>query len=116
VVLLYGALAWVKPSLIPPYISKKIIVGIIGGIVILSLIPSGILSLEPVGTCEIFNNSQGVMSTSTNVHSTEQECIDSCIEGSDENNQYNQKSCRFDGINTSWSKTPEDFKGYKPKI
>ena len=116
VLLLYGALAWIKPSLIPQYISKKIITVVIVVIVILTLLPSGMLTLEPVGTCEIFNNSQGVMSTSNNVHSTEQECIDSCTDGSDENNQYNQKSCRFNGVGTSWSKTPEDFKGYKPNV
>lgn len=116
IVFLYGALAWVKPSLVPPYISKKIISAVICGIVILSVLPSGMLSLEPTGSCEIFNNSQSVMSTSNNVRSTEQECIDSCTDGSDENNQYNQKSCRFNGVGTSWSKTPEDFKGYKPNV
>ncbi len=116
VILLYGALAWVKPSLVPLYISKKIIYAVICGIVILSVLPSGMLSLESTGSCEIFNNSQGVMSTSNNVRSTEQECIDSCIDGSDESNQYNQKSCRFNGVGTSWSKTPDDFKGYKPNV
>ncbi|QLH06648.1 hypothetical protein [Nitrosopumilus ureiphilus] len=115
-ILLYGALAWVKPSLVPSYISKKVITAIICVIIILSMLPSGLLSLESTGSCTIINNYQGVITTSSNVHSTEQQCIDSCIDGGNTNNQYNQKNCEFTGVGTSWSKTPEDFKGYKPNI
>jgi hypothetical protein len=114
VILLYGALEWVKPSLIPPYLSKRMITGIIIGIIILGLLPSGMLSMGRTGSCTIHNNSDGVKSTS-NGRSTEQECIDSCVEGN-HNNQFNQKSCRFEGTDTSWDKTPEDFEGYKPNL
>lgn len=114
VILLYGALEWVKPSLIPRFISKKIIVGIICAIVIVGSIPSVGFSLESVGTCTITQDSQGVLSTSSNSRSTEQECIDSCIEGDDA--RYNQKSCEFVSAETSWSRTPEELKGYKPRI
>ena len=57
VILIYGALSWVTPSLIPQYIPKKIIVGVICAIVILYILPSGVLSLEAVGSCTIINNS-----------------------------------------------------------
>ena len=115
IVLLYGALAWVKPSLVPSYISKKAITAIICTIIVLSMLPNGLLSLESTGNCTIVSNSKGVLTTSNNARSTEQQCIDSCI-GGDTNNQYNQKSCEFIGVGTTWSKTPEDFKGYKPNI
>jgi hypothetical protein len=115
VMVLYGALAWVKPSLIPPYISKNMITGIIIGIIILSLLPSGMLSLGVTGSCTIYNNLDGVKSTNNNGRSTEQECIDSCTSGG-QNNQFNQKSCTFEGVDASWNKTPEDFKGYKPNL
>ena len=115
IVLLYGALAWIKPSLVPSYISKKAIPAIICTIIVLSMLPSGLLSLEPTGSCTIINNSQGVLSTSNNARSTEQQCIDSCIDGGT-NNQYNQKSCEFIGLGTTWSKIPEELKGYKPNI
>ena len=116
VIILYGSLEWVKPSLIPKSISKKIIVGIICAIVILAVVPEGLWSLEPVGLCVITNMSGGGSSTSTNGQSTEQQCIDGCLQAARGNIEFNQISCQFDGINTSWSKTPEEFQGYKPKI
>lgn len=115
IVLLYGALAWVKPSFVPSYISKKAITAITCTIIVLTMLPSGLLSLEATGNCTIVSNSQGVITTSNDARSTEQQCIDSCIEG-DTTNQYNQKNCEFVGVETTWSKTPEDFKGYKPNM
>ena len=116
VILLYGALAWVKPSLVPPYISKKIIVGVICAIIILAVLPEGLWSLEPVGLCIITNKSQGGNSVSTNGESTEQQCIDGCLQSGKGNVEFNQISCEFDGVGTSWSKTPEEFQGYKPNL
>lgn len=116
VMLLYGALAWIKPSLIPKYISKKIIVGVICAIIILVVLPDGLWSLEPVGLCVITNKSQGGNSVSTNGQSTEQQCIDGCLQTGKGNIEFNQISCEFEGVSTSWSKTPEEFQGYKPKI
>lgn len=116
VILLYGALAWVKPSLVPSNISKKIIIGIICAIIILAVLPEGLWSLEPVGLCVITNKSQGGNSVSTNGQSTEQQCIDGCLQAGHGNTEFNQISCEFDGVSTSWSKTPEKFQGYKPSL
>lgn len=116
-VLFYGALEWVKPSLVPKSIPKKLIGVIIGVIVILSILPHGVFTLEPTGNCTIINHSQdGKVVTSTNGQSTEQQCIDICIDAGDENIKFNQVICEFAGIGESWSKTPEEFQGYKPKI
>lgn len=116
VMLLYGALAWIKPSLIPKYISKKIIIVVICTIIILAVLPEGLWSLEPVGLCVITNKSQGGNTVSTNGQSTEQQCIDGCLQAGKGNIEFNQISCEFDGVNTSWSKTPKEIQGYKPKI
>ena len=116
VILIYGALAWVKPSLVPQYISKKIIVGVICAIIILAVLPGGLWPLEPVGLCIISNKSQGGNSMSTNGQSTEQQCIDGCLQAENANNEFNQISCEFDGVSTSWSKTPEELQGYKPNL
>ena len=116
VILLYGALDWIKPSLVPKSISKKVVGGIIFGIVFLSILPTGILSLEPTGSCTIINNSQEGKSLSNDGRSTEQECIDSCLREGDKTTLFNQVRCEFQGLEKSWSKTPEEFQGYKPKI
>jgi len=115
-VLFYGAFEWVKPSLVPKSIPKKLIGVIIGIIVVLSILPHGVFTLEPTGNCTIINHSQdGKVVTSTNGQSTEQQCIYSCIDAGAGNIQFNQVSCEFTGIGESWSKTPEEFQGYKPK-
>jgi len=116
VILLYGALTWIKPSLIPQYISKKIVIGVICSIIILAILPQGLWSFEPVGLCVITNKSHGGNTVSTNGQSTEQQCIDGCLQAGKGNIEFNQISCEFDGVNTSWSKTPEEFQGYKPKV
>jgi hypothetical protein len=116
-ILLYGAFEWIKPSLIPKSIPKKLIGVIIGTIIAVSIIPAGVFTLESTGNCMIINHSQdGKVVTSTNGQSTERQCIDICIDAGDENVQFNQVSCEFTGIGESWSKTPEEFQGYKPKI
>lgn len=117
VILLYGALEWVKPSLIPKFIPKKFIGFLILAIVVLAILPEGVLTLEASGSCTIVNHSQdGKVVTSSNGQSTEQNCIDSCIEEGNRNIKFNQVNCEFSGISGSWSKTPEEFQGYKPKI
>jgi len=116
VILLYGSLAWIKPYLVPHFISKKITVGIICTIIILAVLPEGLWSLEPVGLCVITNQSQGGNSVSTNGQSTEQQCVNGCLQAGKGNIEFNQVSCEFDGVGTSWSKTPEEFHGYKPNI
>ena len=117
VILLYGALEWVKPSLIPKSIPKRIIGIVILAIVVLAILSEGALNLEESGSCTIVNHSQdGKVVTSSNGKSTEQNCIDSCIEEGNRNIKFNQVSCEFSGIGGSWSKTPEEFQGYKPKI
>lgn len=116
-ILLYGALEWVKPSLIPKSFPKKFIWIIIGVIVVLSILPHGVFTLEPTGNCTIISHAvEGKVVTSTNGQSTEQQCIDSCIDAGDRNMQLNQVSCEFSGIGESWNKTPEELHGYKPKI
>lgn len=115
-VLFYGAFEWVKPSLVPKSIPKKFIGVIIGVIVVLSMLPYGVFSLEPTSNCTIINHSQdGKVVTSTNGQSTEQQCIDNCIDAGAGNIKFNQVSCEFTGFGDSWSKTPEEFQGYKPK-
>lgn len=116
-ILLYGALDWIKPSLIPKSFPKKFIWIIIGIIVVLSILPHGVFTLEPTGNCTIISHAvEGKVVTSTNGQSTEQQCIDSCIDAGDRNVQLNQVSCKFSGIGESWTKTPEELHGYKPKI
>lgn len=116
-ILLYGALEWVKPSLIPKSFPKKFIGIIIGIIVVLSLLPHGVFTLEPIGNCTITSHAlEGKVVTSTNGQSTQQQCIDSCIDAGDRTMQLNQVSCEFSGIGESWKKTPEDLHGYKPNI
>jgi len=117
VILLYGALEWIKPSLVPKYIPKKFIGFLILAIVVLAVLPAGVFTLEANGSCSIVNHSQdGKVVTSMNTQSTEQECIDNCIEEGNRNIKFNQVRCEFTGVGESWSKTPEEFHGYKPKI
>lgn len=113
-ILVYGAFAWIKPSLVPSHITKKIVIAVMCGIIIVMIIPSGVFTLEPVGSCTITNNSQGTKTVSSNSQSTEQNCIDGCISAG--HARYNAVACEFEGIDRSWSKTPENFEGYKPNL
>ena len=116
-ILLYGAFEWVKPSLIPKSIPKKIIGIIILVITVLSILPHGVFTLEATGNCTIISHAlEGKTVTSTNGQSTEQQCINSCIDAGDRNIQLNQVSCEFSGIGESWTMTPEELHGYKPNI
>ena len=116
-VLLYGAFEWIKPSLIPQSIPKKIIGIIIGVIIVLSVLPTGALTLEPTGVCSITSHAQeGKIVSSSNDQSTEQQCIDDCIRSGDRSDGFDQVSCKFSGIGESWVKTPGELQGYKPKI
>ena len=111
-ILVYGAFAWIKPSLVPSWLTKKIIVGIMCGIVIVMIFSDGTFTLEPAGMCTIIKYSQGEITTGTDRQSTEQNCIDSCLEV--KYARYNAVSCEFEGIDRSWSKTPESLQGFKP--
>ena len=42
-ILVYGAFAWVRPSLVPPYLTKKVIVAMMCGIVMTAMLPHGAL-------------------------------------------------------------------------
>ena len=72
----------------------------------------GTFTLEPAGMCTIIKYSQGGITTGTDRQSTEQNCIDSCLEV--KYARYNAVSCEFEGIDRSWSKTPESLQGFKP--
>lgn len=48
-ILVYGAFAWVAPSLVPPYLTKRAIVAIMCGIVIVTTVSGGMSMLEPSG-------------------------------------------------------------------
>ena len=111
-ILVYGAFAWIKPSLVPSWLTKKITVGIMCGIVIVMTLPVGTFTLEPAGMCAIVAHSQDGIIINTGRQSTEQNCIDYCLEA--EYARYNAVSCEFKGIDRSWSETPESLRGFKP--
>ena len=111
-ILVYGAFAWVKPSLVPSWLTKKITVGIMCGIVIVMTLPVGTFTLEPAGTCVIVAHSRDGTTTSNDRQSTEQNCIDGCLEA--EYARYNAVSCKFKVVDRSWSETPESLRGFKP--
>ena len=46
-ILVYGALAWVAPSLVPPYITRKAVAAIMCGIVIIATVYGGVYMLMP---------------------------------------------------------------------
>lgn len=48
-ILVYGALAWVAPSLVPPYITRKAVTAIMCGIVIITTVSGGMYMLGPSG-------------------------------------------------------------------
>ena len=48
-ILVYGALAWVAPSLVPPYFTKKAVAAIMCGIVIITTVSGGTYMLGPSG-------------------------------------------------------------------
>lgn len=117
-ILFYGAFEWVKPSLIPRQLPKKIIgfaiIGIVFSTTFLSILPHNKISFESVGNCTIHDNSPGSRMVSNNGRSTNQECIDSCIDAGQSSARYNQIYCEFEAVGNSWTKTPEDLKGFKP--
>lgn len=43
-IMVYGAFAWVRPSLVPPYLTKKIIVAIMCGIVVVAILSNSALA------------------------------------------------------------------------
>ena len=111
-ILVYGAFAWVRPSLVPPYLTKKIIVAMMCGIVIVAMLPYSALTLEPVGICTVIVYAGDEMTTSVNGQSTEQNCFDNCLGA--ESARYNDVSCEFEGADRSWSETPQSLLGLKP--
>ena len=111
-ILVYGAFAWVRPSLVPPYLTKKVIVAVMCGIVIAAMLPYGALTLEPAGVCTVIVYAGDEIATSVDGQSTEQNCFDSCLGA--ESARYNDVSCEFEGVDRSWSETPQSLLGLKP--
>ncbi|MDE0266428.1 MAG: hypothetical protein OXK17_05330 [Thaumarchaeota archaeon] len=111
-ILVYGAFAWVRPSLVPPYLTKRVIVAMMCGIVIAAMLPYSALTLEPVGVCTVIVYAGDETATSVNGQSTEQNCFDRCLGA--ESARYNDVSCEFEGADRSWSETPQSLLGLKP--
>lgn len=111
-VLVYGAFAWVRPSLVPPYLAKKIIVAMMCGIVVAAMLPYGALTLEPVGACTVIRYVSDEVVTMTDGQSTERACIDNCLGAGSA--RYNDVSCEFEGADRSWSETPQSLLGLTP--
>lgn len=111
-ILVYGAFAWVSPSLVPPYLTRKVIVAMMCGIVIASMLPYSALTLEPVGVCTVIVYAGDETATAVDRQSTEQNCFDNCLGA--ESARYNDVSCEFEGADSSWSETPQSLLGLRP--
>ena len=111
-VLVYGAFAWVRPSLVPPYLTKKIIVAVVCAVAMVALLSYGAPMLEPVGACTVIRYVGDEVVTTTDIQSTERACIDDCLGAGSA--RYNDVSCEFEGADRSWSETPQSLLGLKP--
>ena len=100
-ILVYGAFAWVRPSLVPPYLTRKIIVAMLCGVVVVVMLSDGAPTLEPVGACTVIVYAGDEVATIVDEQSTEQNCSDSCIGA--ESARYNDVFCEFEGVYRSWS-------------
>ena len=110
-ILVYGAFAWVRPSLVPPYLTKRVIVAMMCGIVIAAMLPYSALTFEPVGVCTVIVYAGDETATIVDGQSAEQNCLDSCLGA--ESARYSDVSCAFEGADRLWSETHRPLLGHK---